>query len=124
MMIRLELPLGPTINHYYGRSGTRGSHWYLSAAGKAFRESVYAAWLGQPHRRRIEGPVRLRVVLAPKNRGRFDVDNRLKPLLDALQNAGVFNDDSQITDIWASKVDPAPPKGWCHVEITDVARTA
>ena len=118
-MIRLNLPLPPSINHYYGRVGNKS---FLSKAGKTFREELCLVWLGLRGRYTITGPVRLKVVLAPRNKNRFDIDNRLKPLLDAMQNSLIFNDDSQITDLWATKVDAAPPNGWCHVEITDIAR--
>lgn len=32
-------------------------------------------------------------------RGRPDLDNRLKPLLDALEHAGIYDNDRQIDDL-------------------------
>jgi len=119
-LIRLNLPLPPTVNHGHRPNGRGGR--LLTDKAKAFREIVWLAWVQQPHRRTIEGPVLLKVELTPANKARFDIDNRLKHLLDALQNCLVFNDDHQITDIWLRKVDPKRPGG-CVVEITDVART-
>lgn len=39
------------------------------------------------------------IVAYPPNRRRHDLDNLLKALLDSLQVAGVFFDDSQVDDL-------------------------
>ena len=36
------------------------------------------------------------IYLHPKDRRKIDLDNRLKACLDAMQDAGVFDDDEQI----------------------------
>lgn len=95
---------------------------------KTWREAVKAAALGvMDGRTRIEdAPVRVEVVFcfdkpksAPKRRRTWpitrssgDVDKLQRALLDALTDAGVFKDDSQVVRIVADKVftdDPAAP---------------
>lgn len=91
-MIHLTLPIAPTINHYYGQSGHRK---FIRPAGLKFRQEVaeIVADAGHPT---IEGRVWLFVTVSPANKRRQDIDNRAKPLQDALTHAGVWLDDSQV----------------------------
>ena len=50
------------------------------------------------------------------NKRRGDVDNRVKPVLDALQRAGVYDDDSQIDELHVYRAD-IQKLGYCTVNI-------
>lgn len=92
MSFAITLPMPPSVNHYWrhGRNGT-----YISAEGKAYRTEVL---------RRCKSPVvlyphqRLAVTLTlhANSRRPYDVDNRMKSILDALEKAGVYGNDGQI----------------------------
>lgn len=43
------------------------------------------------------------IELHPSTRRKYDVDNRIKPVLDALTKAGVWDDDSQVVQVTAMK---------------------
>lgn len=43
------------------------------------------------------------IVLSPPNRRKFDIDNRVKQTLDALQRAGLFEDDEQIDHLTVTR---------------------
>lgn len=92
-MLVLNLPLPPSINHYWGQSGHRR---YVSKTGVAFKEAVsnYVAEYNVPKL----GNARLefQVTLYPRDRRKQDIDNRIKALWDALAEAGVFDNDEQI----------------------------
>lgn len=68
----------------------------LSKAGRDYKQAV-AEYVIE-HKTPKLGNARLEVTIwvYPSNRRIFDLDNRLKAILDALQDAGVYDDDSQI----------------------------
>lgn len=75
----------------YGKCLTaKASSWKNRAVIEARR--VYR---GKPLNGRLGVIVRFKV----KSRGRWDVDNRYKLLLDALTEAGIWADDSRIDDL-------------------------
>lgn len=94
-MIQLTLPYPPSVNRMYRNVGGKT---LLSKDGRDYRESVGIACLiaGRP---RIEGRIAVSVELCPPDRRRRDLDNAFKGLLDSLQHAGVYEDDSQIDDL-------------------------
>jgi len=107
-MVELVLPYPPTINHYWRRVGPRT---LISRQGRKFRQDV-----GEAVRRGkglfgkvpIHGNLAVEVVLHPPDRRRRDLDNTLKAMLDALQHAGVYEDDSQIARLIAQRGLPCP----------------
>jgi crossover junction endodeoxyribonuclease RusA len=89
----IELPWPPSVNHYWRR---RGSTYFVSSEGKAYRDTLYYACA--KYRGLFTAKKRLSVVIEafPPDKRRRDLDNILKSLLDSLQYAGVYADDSQI----------------------------
>ncbi len=57
------------------------------------------------------------VIIHSKNNNRQDLDNRIKPLFDALLHAGIYDDDSQI-DCFMVKRGEVLRDGKCVVYIT------
>ncbi len=53
----------------------------------------------------MTGPVSVSVVAHPPDKKRRDLDNLLKSLLDALQHAGLIEDDSNVTDLRIARAD-------------------
>jgi crossover junction endodeoxyribonuclease RusA len=114
-MIKLALPLPPSVNHYYGR---RGSRTFMSKSGQAFIEAVWFEFCRVP-RRKLQGAIRMHVVIHPASKRRMDLDNRLKALQDAMERAGVYDNDSQITDIHIQRGHEVDG-GLCVVELTEI----
>lgn len=88
----ISLPLAPTVNHYYGASGTRR---FIKPAGVAFRQEVALAVRLQ-RLPKLEGRLWVSMRVCPRDKRQQDIDNRVKATLDAMMHAGLFDDDSQV----------------------------
>jgi crossover junction endodeoxyribonuclease RusA len=104
----------PSVNHYWG---VNGKQRFIGKEGKQFRlavaEAVAEAGI------KLEGRLAIHIALFPANRRRFDIDNRIKPLLDALQNAGCFEDDEQIDELHINRQE-ITPGGRCTLIILPI----
>lgn len=101
-MLTLELPFPPSLNHYYRHLG---HVTLISRRGRAYREAVVAL-LAARGIKPLGGPLDVAVELFPPDRRKRDADNFHKCLSDALQHAGVFQDDSQVVRLEIWKRDP------------------
>jgi crossover junction endodeoxyribonuclease RusA len=114
--ITLSLPWPPSTNRYWRHVGHRT---LLSRDGRAYKANVLAAireQQGTPTP--MTGPVKVLVALHPPDRRRRDIDNHAgKALLDALQHAGILEDDSQVVELHAFMLEPRKG-GLCVVEVT------
>ncbi|MBN2641380.1 MAG: RusA family crossover junction endodeoxyribonuclease [Victivallales bacterium] len=101
-MIILELPYPPSINHYW-RMGNH--HMYLSDEGKRYKQIVF----GIVRIARVApfiGDVSLIMDAYPPDRRRRDLDNIQKAVWDALTDAGLYEDDSQVKHMEAWMREP------------------
>jgi len=101
-MIVLSCPWPPSINHYW-RMGNH--HIYLSEEGKRYKQIV----IGIVRTARVEsfiGDVSLTMEAYPPDRRRRDLDNIQKAVWDALTDAGLYEDDSQVKHVEAWMREP------------------
>lgn len=103
MDVTFWLPWPPTVNNYYRRS--RHGGLFLDPKVEAFRVdcSVLVPSLDWIH------PVRLALWLHPPDQRKRDIDNILKGTQDALQQCGLFRDDSQIKKLHINFREPRKP---------------
>lgn len=112
-MITLTLPMPPTLNHMWGMSGKRK---YLKKEAHQFREAVVEEAIRT--KAKISGRLAIFIALYPSSRRKFDIDNRIKAVQDALQLAGVFLDDEQIDFLWVVRR-PIVQGGMCKVVLVE-----
>lgn len=95
-MITIDLPWPPSSNTYWRRNGSR---YFISTKGQHYRTAT--AWTCHKHRGVFGATERLKLsILAyPPDKRKRDLDNLFKSVLDSLQFANVFVDDSQIDEL-------------------------
>lgn len=102
MMLTLELPYPPSLNHYYRHVGGKV---LISAEGRRYRADVASALL-LAGVKPVAGRLTVALVVEPPDRRARDLDNVLKALLDALTHGGLWDDDSQIDRLMVEREEP------------------
>lgn len=119
MQLTLELPLPPSMNTYWRNFRGRT---ILSEGGRAYKLAVreHIAAINAPK----FGQERLgaTITIFARDRRSIDLDNRLKALFDSLQDAGVFDDDSQFDRIYICR-GMIKKGGGCTITISTLNRT-
>jgi crossover junction endodeoxyribonuclease RusA len=120
---RLVLPMPPTVNHSTGPTGNGGR--FLTKEHREFRNEVTLRVVaaGSP----MFGPtarLALDITLVPADRRRWDLDNRIKALQDALQCCGVYADDEQIDEIRITRTDVMIPGEASAIVVINQRRVA
>jgi crossover junction endodeoxyribonuclease RusA len=113
-MINLELPYPPSVNHYWGQKGTQR---FIGRKGKDFRVSVQLETLTKGILK-LTGRLSVSIDLFPPDNRKRDLDNVLKSLLDAMEHAGCYENDSQIDKLSIVRREVVK-NGKCLVTITE-----
>lgn len=120
--IELTLPYPPSVNHYWRsriartRGGKSYIQTYLSAEAKAYKVAVVAVVRETVGAIRLQGELSFEAVLHPPDKRVRDLDNINKSLWDALKEAKLFEDDSQIREMH-TKFGPPIPGGRAVVRV-------
>lgn len=121
-VVTLTLPYPPSINHYWRHFRGRT---VISQEGRTFRANVcallaHAPGSGNgPRRPPSGGRIALDMDAFPPDRRRRDLDNIQKAVLDSLEHAGVYEDDSQI-DLLLTRRCEVTPGGRIEVALHDM----
>ena len=102
----IKLPWPPTDNHDY--TVVRGRK-ILSTKGRAYKKQAVLEMMAQNTPKGLEGDCSVFIRAYPPDKRRRDLTNILKALMDSLQDAGVYKDDSQVTDLRIQKFNPSKP---------------
>lgn len=118
MELILELPWPPSVNHY-----KKVGRLVKTKTGKLYQQRVdtnetktfyYQVYMMTRRKIPLEWAkfaasatikYEARICLYPPDYSRWDIDNRLKVLIDALVRAHLINDDSQIYRLYVEKCD-------------------
>lgn len=116
-----NLPLPPSVNNLYGTNFATGAK-FLVQAQKDFRHDVMQIVLAtRKDRLPLAGRLEMQVILYQADTRRWDIDNRIKALWDAMAHAGAYGNDDQIDVLHAERIRrPGQPDG-CHVVVREIA---
>lgn len=95
-MLNLFLPYPPSVNTYWGFSGSRR---FLTPKANQFKAEVRQAFVASGHKGFGNTRLSVTMYLYPPDKRVRDADNSIKSTLDALCQAGTFDDDGQIDRI-------------------------
>lgn len=87
----------PSVNHYF--KSTRTGQRYITPEALEFKERVKEAAKGF---KKLTGDIYLSFTWYAKKKGRGDLDNKFKCILDSL-NGIAYEDDKQIVRLFAEK---------------------
>ena len=101
MAFTVEISVPPSLNNAYRNIPGKGR---VKSADYAswMRDAVQILTLLVPDRNRVPGPVSVSIVLPEKMPG--DIDNRVKPILDALVKSGRIDDDRNVHEIYVRRL--------------------
>ncbi len=114
--IVLTLPFPPSVNHYWKhivvkrkdqKTGKmyRGIMAQLSGAAERYRIDVQAEILQKHGVIGLRGRLDVHVRCCRYDLREYDIDNYGKGLLDAMEHAGVYQNDGQIDELHLRKID-------------------
>ena len=130
MNMPLELSWPPSVNHYWRhvpmktKTGKIIVKALISAPGRAYKKQIMAdiaQHLGRGGKRNLKpftGRLRMSIVLCAPDHRIYDIDNRLKALLDALADARVMGNDNQVDELTIRR-GPVVPGGMVRVWIQE-----
>lgn len=110
----LILPYPPSVNTYWRANGKRR---FLSKAGVEFKKAVAEYVIDNNIPKLGNARLSVDIVISPRSKRIFDLDNLLKAILDSLMDAGVYDDDSQVDDLCIRR--GQPKKGGACIVIID-----
>jgi len=112
-MITLELPYPPSVNAMYGSHGNRR---FIRPRGRLFKADVAEICKGLASFG--DKPLELEIMFLPRDKRLMDISNSIKGIEDALQDAGMFDNDQQV---WKITIQRGKQKkgGGCVVTIKE-----
>ena len=100
MKIEYDFPYPPSVNHYWG---IHGKIRFVGKAGLAFRQHVKIV-CSKRTQSLYNARLSVKVYLYPPDNRKRDLDNFAgKSLFDALEHAGVYENDSQIDELYIKR---------------------
>jgi crossover junction endodeoxyribonuclease RusA len=101
--IILSIPFPPSINHYWKhRVIGRHASVYLSAEALKFRADIKHI-LDDENKTKFTDRVNVSITLHAPNKRKYDIDNRIKSVFDALTHAGLWGDDEQVDSLTVTR---------------------
>jgi crossover junction endodeoxyribonuclease RusA len=102
-MLLLNLPYPPSVNTYYRNFHGR---MVLSAQGREYKVKVADYLIESDAPKLGDAKLKITMVLRPRDKRKIDIDNRIKAVLDSLQDAGLFDDDYQVDELTIMRGEP------------------
>ncbi len=113
-----RLPWPPSVNTAWRHAG---KFTYLTKPQRHFRDEVSKSLTG--YAECLYGRLAVSIELIAPTKRKYDIDGRIKAVLDALQHAMLFEDDEQVDHLDVRRLHVEAP-GACDVTITQLTPPA
>ena len=114
----MKLPWPPSMNHYWRRNPRGGM--LISKEGRVYKEAVIKECMAQSPRTWPNERLHIAITMHPPDRRKRDIDNLLKPILDALEGAGIMGNDNQIDKLCIERHSISKGDGYIIVAIKEM----
>jgi crossover junction endodeoxyribonuclease RusA len=101
--VYVSLGWPPTGNHCY--TVARGRK-ILATQGRRYRDAAIVRIREQSAGKRVDGRLKVMILVNPPDRRARDLDNLIKLPLDCLQKAGVITNDAHIDELVVQRLHP------------------
>ena len=124
--VSIRLPFPPSINSYWiptvlNKGGGHRVFNRISSKGNTFRKIVIHDWKkAYPDRKATRARLSVHIDATMPDKRKRDLDNLLKPLLDAMEHALVFVNDAQIDQLRIDRLPGTHNPGCVDVTITEL----
>jgi crossover junction endodeoxyribonuclease RusA len=95
----------------------------ITKAGREFKAAVADYVVEYKVPKLGDSKLKITMVLFPRDKRKIDIDNRIKAVLDALEDAGVFNNDFQVDHLEIIRGEPVK-NGGIRVMIETIDKTS
>jgi len=95
----------------------------ITKAGREFKAAVADYVVEYKVPKLGDSKLKVTMVLFPRDKRKIDIDNRIKAVLDALEDAGVFNNDFQVDHLEIIRGEPVK-NGGIKVMIETIDKTS
>jgi crossover junction endodeoxyribonuclease RusA len=118
MSVDLRLPWPPSVNTYWRHIAIHGRpRTLISKAGREYRQAVCREVVAAHAVKQYDCELYVSIIAYPPDRRARDVDNLLKAVLDGMQAAGVYLNDTQICTLSITKSRTIHPGGLLFVGV-------
>lgn len=121
MLIHLTLPWPPSANHYWRNIVIgRSARTVISKPGREYKDDVAEIVRAEAADKKLSCRLSVVIEAFPPDRRRRDLDNLNKSLLDAMEGAGVYENDSLIDDLRLIRREVVGKPGRVEVSISEL----
>lgn len=117
-----RLPWPPSVNTAWRHANMGGRVvTYLTPEQRQYRRQVCLESVRTNGGIRLTGRLGVHLELIAPTRRKYDIDGRIKAVLDAIQSAGIIADDEQVDELRVNRLHVESP-GCCDVTICELGK--
>lgn len=121
-MITYTFNYPPSVNHYWNERvrKIKGKFRVVKTKGQKGHDYMKHVALVCNNHMTLSGRIKVAILAYPPDKRKRDIDNIVKPVLDAMEQAGVYENDSQIDELLVKRMSNDQHKDFIDVIIEEL----